>query len=398
MTMEYIERQVELRAKAWEEAKALLDSAAAENRDLSGEEQVKYDRIMEDLDSRAKTIEAIQKDAERESRVNAAIAGFEDVARPVVERPTAPNDADLIRSLARGEVRTANFEKRTITGGSTGAPVPTSFYDQVIMRARLVGPMLDLSTVLNTQGGENLQIPSLNTYSVGTVSAQGAEIGPSDPAFNNFVTLGAFKYSFLTQISRELIEDSGVDILAFLADQTGNALGFSVNNALTVGTGTVEPNGLMTKTTAGVTGGTGVTGAFTGDNLIDLLYSLDGAARRLPGFGFMMNGASIGKTRKLKDSQGQYLFQPSLALGTPDTLLGYPLYENPAIVDTGVNAKSVAAGHFPSYFVRQVGGIRLDRSDDFAFSNDLVTFRATIRLDGNLPQTSHIKHFAGGTA
>ena len=396
--MSYIERQVELRAKAWEEAKALLDAAAAENRDLSGEEQVTYDRIMADLDTRAKTIEQIQKDAEREARVNAAIAGYEDVARPIVERASAQNDADLIRALARGEVRTASFEKRDITGGSQGAPVPTSFYDQVILRARLVGPMLDLSTVLNTQGGENLQIPSLSTYSAGTIFSQGSAIGESDPVFNNFVTLGAFKYAFLTQISRELIEDAGVDILAFLADQTGNALGFTVNNALTVGTGTTEPFGLMSKTTVGVTGGTGVSGAFTADNLIDLLYSLDGAARRLPNVGFQMNGASIGKVRKLKDNDGQYLFQPSLALGTPDTLLGYPLFENPAIVDTGVNAKSVACGHFPSYFVRSVGGIRLDRSDDFAFSSDLVTFRATIRLDGNLPQTSHIKHFVGGTA
>lgn len=397
--MEYIERQLELRARAWEEAKALLDVAAAEQRDLSGEEQASYDRIMADLDTRAKTIESLQKDAERESRVNAAIAGYEDVARPVVERSaTRQNDAELIRSLARGEVRTANFEKRDITGSSTGAPVPTSFYDQVILKARLVGPMLDLSTVLNTQGGENIQIPNLNTYSTASVYTQGSTIAESDPAFNAFVTLGAFKYAFLTQISRELIEDAGVDILSFLADQTGNAMGFAVNSALTIGTGTTEPNGLMTKTSAGVTGGTGVSGAFTADNLIDLLYSLDGAARRLPGVGFMMNGTSIGKVRKLKDNEGQYLFQPGLALGTPDTLLGYPLYENPAIVDTATNAKSVACGHFPSYFVRQVGGIRLDRSDDFAFSSDLITFRATIRLDGNLPQTSHIKHFVGGTA
>jgi HK97 family phage major capsid protein len=397
--MEYIDRQVELRAKAWEEAKALLDSAATENRDLSGEEQVSYDRIMEDLDSRAKTIDALQKDAQREQRVNAAIAGFEDVARPVVERASSqPSDADLIRSLARGEVRSANFEKRTITGASTGAPVPTSFYDQVILKARQVGPMLDLPTILNTQGGENLQIPSLSTYSAGTVFSQGSTIGASDPVFNSFVTLGAFKYGFITQISRELIEDSGVDILAFLADQTGNALGFSVNTGLTTGTGTTEPNGLMTKTELGITGGTGVTGQFTADNLIDLLYSLDGAARRLPGFGFMMTGASVGKVRKLKDTAGNYVFQPALAIGSPDTLLGYPLYENPAMAETGVGAKSVAAGHFPSYFVRQVGGIRLDRSDDFAFSNDLVSFRATIRLDGNLPQTSHIKHFIGGTA
>lgn len=397
--MEYIDRQVELRAKAWEEAKALLDSAATDNRDLSGEEQVSYDRIMEDLDTRAKTIEGLQKDAQREQRVNAAIAGFEDVARPATERAIAQaTDADMIRSLARGEVKSANFEKRTITGGSTGAPVPTSFFDSVLLRARLVGPMLETSTILNTQGGENLQIPSLSTYSAGTVFGQGAAIGASDPVFNSFVTLGAFKFAFLTQVSRELIEDSGVDILSFLADQTGNALGFSVNNALTVGTGTVEPNGLVTKTTLGATGGTGVAGQFSADDLIDLLYSLDGSARRLPGVAFMMNTASVGKVRKLKDGAGAFVFQPALAVGNPDTLLGVPLIENPAIADTAVDAISAVCGHLPSYYVRQVGGIRLDRSDDFAFSNDLVTFRATFRIDGNLPQTSHIKHFVGGTA
>ena len=187
--MEYIDRQVELRAKSWEEAKALLDSAATENRDLSGEEQVSYDRIMQDLDSRAKTIEALKADAAREERVNAAMVGSEDVARPLIERAaTSQSDAEMIRALARGEVRTANFEKRTITGGSTGAPVPTSFYDQVILKARLVGPMLDLPTILNTQGGENLQIPSLSTYSAGSVFTQGSTIGASVRILDSSIT------------------------------------------------------------------------------------------------------------------------------------------------------------------------------------------------------------------
>jgi HK97 family phage major capsid protein len=260
--------------------------------------------------------------------------------------------------------------------------------------------MLDpnVVTILNTAGGETLQVPSLATYSAGTLFSQGGTIGESDPAFNSFVELKAYKYGFLVQLSREMIEDSGVDILSFLADQVGNGLGYSVQAQLTTGDGSNKPKGIAAAAGSGVTGGTGVSGAFTADNLIDLYYSLDGAARLLPGLGWMMNGASIGAVRKLKDNSGQYVFQPSLSMDSPDMLLGKPVFENPHLVDQGVNAKSVIVGHLPSYFVRQVGGIRLDRSDDFAFNTDLVTFRATIRVDGNLPQSSHIKYFAGGTA
>ena len=395
---EYIQQQAEARAKAWEEAKALLDSAAAEKRDLSAEENQTYDRIMADLDQRSQVMETMKAQAEREERAAEAMKGFEAQVKPEVVSVPEINEAELIRSLARGEIRSHSFEKRDVTKGSTGAPVPTSFYDQVIMLARHVGPMLETSTILNTAGGENLQIPSLSAYSVGTVSAEAAAIGESDPAFNAFKTLGAYKYSFLTQISREMVEDAGVDILGFLAQQTGNALGYAVNGALTTGTGTVQPTGIVTAAGSGITGGTGVTGAFTADNLIDLVYSVDTAGRTLPGTGWQMNAQSIAAVRKLKDSAGQYLFSPSLSADARDLLLGYPIFENPAMAAPATSAKSVIFGHLPSYFARTVGGLRLDRSDDYAFQNDLITFRATMRVDGNLIQTSHVKYFAGGAS
>jgi HK97 family phage major capsid protein len=102
--------------------------------------------------------------------------------------------------------------------------------------------------------------------------------------------------------------------------------------------------------------------------------------------------------RLLQDGAGNFVFQPSMADMTPDRVLGFPLYENPAMADTATSAVSVIAGHFPSYYVRTVGGIRLDRSDDFAFSSDLVTFRCSYRVDGNLPQTSHVKKFTGAAS
>lgn len=391
---DYIRQQAEARAKAWEEAKALLDSAAAEKRDLTAEENQTYDRIMADLDSRSQVMETMKAQAEREERAAEAMQGFEAQVKPAVAVP-AIDEAELIRSLARGEIRSHSFEKRDVLKSSTGSPVPTSFYDQVILLARHVGPMLETSTILNTAGGENLQIPSLSAYSVGTVSGEAAAIGESDPTFNAFKTLGAYKYSFLTQISREMVEDAGVDILGFLATQTGNALGYAVNGALTTGTGTTQPTGIVSAAGSGVTGGTGVSGAFTADNLIDLVYSVDTAGRTLPGTGFQMNAKAIAAVRKLKDSAGQYLFSPALSADARDLLLGYPLFENPAMADPATSAKSVIFGHLPSYFARTVGGLRLDRSDDYAFQNDLITFRATMRVDGNLIQTSHVKYFAG---
>jgi HK97 family phage major capsid protein len=388
--VEYIKQQHEARQKAWHEAKALLDTAAAEKRDLTAEENAKYENISADLDSRAKVIETLKADAEREIRAAESMQGFENQARPVAEVRNEKNDADAIRALARGEIRSFNFEKRDVTKGSTGSPVPTSFYDQVILLARTVGPMLETSTILNTAGGENLQIPSLSAYSTGTVTSEGNAIGESDPTFNNFVTLGAYKYSFLTQVSRELVEDAGVDILGFLATQTGNAMGYAVNNALTVGTGTVQPNGIVTQAGSAVTG-TSLNP--TADNLIDLVYSIETVGRRLPGTGFQMNSASIANVRKLKDGAGQYLFTPSLSADARDLLLGYPIFENPAMASAASAAKPVIFGNLPSYYVRQVGGLKLDRSDDFAFSNDLITFRSTFRVDGALIQTSHVKFF-----
>jgi len=386
---EYLDRQVEIRQQAWHQAKAIIDVATAEKRDLSAEEEQTYTRLNNELNDRAATIAKLREDETRELRMDAATREIADQVRPVASAPVQ-EDVAMIRALIKGESRSANFERRDILKSSTGSPVPTSFYNQVIMKARLVAPVLATSTVLNTAGGENLQIPRLSTYSVGTVNAEAATLGESDPAFSAFITLGAFKYGFLTQVSQELLEDSGVDMLSFLADQVGNALGYAVGSALTVGTGTNEPTGIVTAAAVGGTSGTAT--GFTANNLIDLLYSLDGGARNLPGVGWMMTGQSIGRVRKLQDTAGNYVFQPSLAMDSPDMLLGKPIYENPSMAEATTGTKSVIVGHLPSYYVRSVGGLKLDRSDDFAFSAGLATFRATFRVDGNLPQTSHVKH------
>lgn len=391
--MSYVDHLIEARQKAWHEAKALLDAAAAEKRDLTAEEDQSFKRINDDLDRRAAQIEDIKNAMEREERINEAVRGIEGAIRPA---QSYNSDEETLRALGRGEIRSAVFtpgvEARAISGASTGAPQPTSFYNQVIMQARLVGPCLDTSTVLNTTTGENLQIPRLSTYSTATVSTATAAIATSDPAFSAFITLGAFKYSFITQVALELLTDSGIDFTGFLAQETGNAVGYAVNTALTTGTGTTEPTGIVTAASVG--GTTAATATITTDELISLYYTLDGAARLLPGVGWMMSGSTIAAVRKLKTSgSGEYIWTPSLAAGSPDTILGKPVYENPAMPSLGssATAKAVLVGHLPSQFVRVAGGLQLDRSDDFAFNQGLATFRAQLRVDSNVPQTGHIK-------
>ena len=391
MSLDYIKQQHEARNRAWEEAKALLDAAAAENRELSADENTKYENISADLDRRAQIIETLKADADREVRAAEAMRGFEAQSQPVADKSVAKDEAEVIRSLARGDIRSYEFEKRDITKSSTGSPVPTSFYNRIIELARFVGPMLETSTILNTAGGENLQIPSLSAYSAtqGTATAEAAAYSEADPTFNSFVTLGAYKYGFLIQVTRELVEDAGVDILGFLADQIGNTMGTTANSRLTLGTGTIEPNGIVTRAGSGVAS---TATSLAADDLISLVYSLDTVARRLPGSGFMMNANTVAAVRKLKDNAGQYLFSPSMNSEDRDLLLGHRIYENPAMSNVGSAVKSVVFGNLSSYFVRQVGGIRVDRSDDFAFNQDLITFRAQVRLDGNLIQTSHVKY------
>ena len=385
---EFLNGMVEERQKMWHEAKAIIDIAEAEGRSLTGEEEAKYQAISADLDKKAEFIDEARSRAEREERAAAA------ASQTRVATPSTNNDEQVLRSMLNGQ----GHEFRSVVPTSTGAPVPTSFFDKVIELARLTGPMLQTSTILNTASGEPLQIPSLGAYSAATVKAPGAAIDENDPTFNSFTTLSAYKYSGLISVARELITDAGVDLMGFIATEVGNALGYAVNTGLTTGTGTVQPTGVLNVAGSALVGGTGVAGAFTADNIFDLIYSLDGAVRSKNTFGLQMNGKSISAVRKLKDNYGRYLFEPALSAEKRDLIGGYVVYENPAMPDIATGAKSVIAGDLASYYVRSVGGIRLDRSDDFQFGSDLTTFRFTWRVDGNLPQTSHIKYLKGAAS
>jgi HK97 family phage major capsid protein len=381
---DFIKSQMDARNNLIAQAREVLDIAQAEKRGLSAEENTKIARIEADIDSADTAIETARKLADREARASEAAASFAP-SMPVSEN----SDADILRSIAMGEIRGHDFAREARTLVPSSNTVGQSFFDQVFEIAQLVGPMLTVSEIFNTTSGENLVIPTVTATSTsGSVAAAGT-ISESNPTFSS-ITLGAEKYGALVAVASELVSDAGFNITSYIAQQLGTSIGLKANDVLTTK--------LSSAAGSVVTGGTGVSGAASYENLIDLVYGIADGARVLPGLGFQMSKSGIAAARKLKDGAGNYIWTNSAVPGQPATLLGYPVFENPNVASVALNAKSVLFGHLPSFKVRIAGGIRVDQSADFAFNTDTVTYRGLIRLDGGLTHATHIGYFKGGAS
>jgi HK97 family phage major capsid protein len=376
---DFIKSQMDARNNLIAQAREVLNFAEAEKRGLSAEENQKIARIEADIDSADTAIETARNIAERESRASEAAASFVPSA-PVAQENS---DAQILRSIAMGEIRGHEFTRELRTLVPSANTVGQSFLDQVFQIATAVTPMLAQSEVFNTTSGENLVIPTVTALTTAGSVAPAGTIGTSNPTFSS-ITLGAEKYAALVSVSSELVSDAGFNISAYLAQQLGTSLGIQANSVLT------------TKLSAQA--GSVVTGtatAATYENLVDLVYGIADGARVLPGLGFYMSKSGIAAARKMKDGSGAFIFTDSAVPGQPATLLGYPIYENSAIAAVGSATKSVLFGHLPSFKVRVAGGVRVDQSADFAFNTDTVTYRGVIRLDGALTIPSHIGYFKG---
>ena len=412
---EYLESLVEARQKAWHEAKALMTRATDEKRELDGEEQAQLDRIWSDIDAKDVQIKDITARAQSERETDIAREAYADLVRPV-EAPVV----DAVDAFLRGQtsarfididIRKAAAEKRAIRAGAGvkelrdlsttaaagGNTIPTSFERTLYDFLETVSGVRQIAQVITTTGGENLDLPKVASHGTAAIVGEGTAIAEADPSFAK-VTLGAWKFGQLLQMSAELLQDSGVDIVGFAAADMGRALGRVTGAAYATGTGSNEPQGVMTSIGTGVTGGTGVAGVPTIANLTDLVYSLGDPGYRANA-SFLMRDATAGKIRNLVNTSGDFLWQPSVQAGQPDRLLGFPVVTDPNIAATAVNANSVAFGDFQAGFViRDAGSIRIDRSDDFAFSADLATWRAVLRTDSDLRDANAIKLYRGGTA
>jgi HK97 family phage major capsid protein len=419
--------------RTWHEIEQITLGASRENRNFSPDEQTKVDALHSALDGQDKRLRDVLDAEKRTQETNAAFAALE--SRPSL--PEARNGSTFeqeVRSFMDGtmprdkrgrlayEVPSTNSrimhklgtgrplsptEVRVLTDGyvgnvpnTSGGIVPIDFYDQLLSYLiEVSGVMQTGPTVLNTVGGEPIQIPIVNQHTglssatqVTVSAAQGGVLPSADPVFAQ-KTLTANKFGEMIQVSRELIDDSGVNLLGYLAMSAGRALGNYLGNQLVNGGSGISGNILAAP--VAITGPASASGAPnsaygvveggpTYANLVDMEYSVIAPYRQSRSCYWLAADKTLGVLRKLTDTVGRPIWEPSTVLGAPDLLLGKPLVADPFMPAIGVGLKSIVFGDFSQYFIRMVGGVRFERSDDFAFSTDLVSFRAIIRADGNL--------------
>jgi HK97 family phage major capsid protein len=424
MASEVAKRLRDSRLNIWNDAKKIAEDAAQENRALTDEEQGRWDSYQEQmtkLDTRIRAVLDTEKRAKETDDAFDALSGRKPEQGQAQRTAGGGHMLEEVRKWARGEEGAPKYLEirhnepgpinyRVLTtagvGSNTNASsvIPTDFYDMLIAHLIEVSGIMQCGpTVLNTGGGETLQIPKTTAHSFATPSAnpasaaQAAALATSDPAFS-MVTLSAYKFGIMLQVARELIDDTAVDLLGYLAMQAGRAIGNDFGYQLVNGNGTNSPTGLLTGTVTsspGVTGATtGVSGAPSYANLVDLEYSVIAPYRQSRSCYWLAADKTIGGFRKITDTVGRPIWEPSAVLGSPDLLLGKPLVADPFMQPLGVSNFPICFGDFSQFFVRLVGGVRFERSDDFAFGSDLVTFRAILRGDGTLvDQTGAIKSY-----
>lgn len=281
----------------------------------------------------------------------------------------------------------------TTTAG--GFLVPQAFSDRLEIAEKFYAGMLQEAEIITTDSGADMPWPTVNdTTQVGAILAENATIPAQDITFAS-VTLKAYMYtSKLIAVSWQLLQDSAFSIDNLVADLAGQRLGRILNTHFTTGTGSGQPNGIVTAAASGKVGTTGQTTSVIYDDLVDLVYSIDIAYRAASKW--MMNDASVKVVRKLKDSQGRPLWEPSLQAGQPDRLLGYPIVTNNDVATMAANAKSILFGSLTKYKVRQVRGVSLVRLNERYADNLQVGFFAFTRYDGNLIDagTNPVKYYA----
>jgi HK97 family phage major capsid protein len=401
--MSYLQRLVDAQNADLHAARAYIDRADEENRELSHEERTAWDALNVQMDQRAAHIDEVKVDEQRSLRVDAAMSEAAELRAPAHVEPPAENVAQILRDLATGKRSSYVFgaETRAVSTTTTagGYTIPEGFGGRIIEKMLTVGPMLDANVVnlIRTTSNQDIPFPIENARPSGTATAEAATYADSTSTFTQ-KTLKAYKYGTLLLASEELLNSEDVGLQDYLARQMGVAVGTAVNSILTLGTGTVQPEGIANSAGSGVTGGTGVVGVPTFENLVDLVHSVDSLYAGSADAGFMLRRSTLGSVRKIKDGAGNYIFVPAPAVGMASTVYGYPVYENPYVAATAVAAKSILFGDFSYFLVRQVGGVELSRTNDRYWDSDQVGLKVRTWVDSFVGQSEAIKYFAGGTS
>ncbi|CVI70669.1 phage major capsid protein [[Ruminococcus] torques] len=389
----------EKRAKAWEAAKAFLDSHRNEKGVLSAEDDASYSRMEQEITDLGKEISRLERQEAFEKELS------QPVNMPLIGRPAAGSLGKEKTGRASDEYR-QNFwnmmrSKTPMpqvvnalqigTDSEGGYLVPDEYERTLVEALEEENVFRQLAKVIRTSSGDR-KIPVVATKGTASwIDEEGAYL-ESDDSFGQ-VSIGAYKVGTMIKVSEELLNDSVFDLEAYISREFARRIGAKEEEAFFTGDGSGKPLGVLAATGGAETGVTAASAtAITADELIDLFYSLKAPYRR--NAVWVLNDSTIKAIRKLKDNQGQYLWQPSLTAGAPDLLLGKPVRTSAYMPAIAADAKTVAFGDFSYYWIADRQGRSFKRLNELYAATGQVGFLASQRVDGKLVLPEAIKVLA----
>ncbi len=377
----------EKRANLWNATKAFLDSHRGEDGMVSAEDNATYEKMEADVVALGKEIERLERQAAIDRELD------QPTAAPLVSRPV-PTALDRKQGRSSDEYKKAFWNQMrghvsqevynalqvgTLSEG--GYTVPDEFEKQLIEGLEDENIMRGLVHIIHTGSGEH-KIPVVASHGAGSWVEEEQQIPESDDAFSQ-VTLSAHKFATMIRVSRELLNDSAFDIAGYIALEFVRRAGAAEEDAIINGDGSHKPIGLLHDTLGAQTGVTAASAsAITADELIDLQHSLKSSYRRKAVW--IMNDATISAIRKLKDGQGQYIWQPGIKEGAPDMLFNQKVLMSNYMPLIGSGNKVILYGDYSYYWLAEREGRTLERLNELYAVTDQVGFKMTERLDGRL--------------
>ena len=383
----------EKRAKLWDSAKAFLDSRRNEQGLLSAEDTATYEKMEADVVSLGKEIERLERQAVLDL----------ELARPtsaaITHRPgqsqepekTGRASSEYKAAFWKAMKNKASFEVQNAlqvgTDSEGGYLVPDEFERTLIQALEEANLMRQLANVIATASGDK-KIPVVASKGTASWVDEEGAIPESDETFGQ-VIIGAYKLATLIKVSEELLSDSVFSLEQYIAREFARRIGNKEEEAFFTGNGTGKPTGIFSATGGASLGVTTTGAAVTMDELMDLYHSLKAPYRN--NAVFITNDATIKAIRKLKDGGGQYLWQPSLRIGEPDTLLNRPIKTSVYVPEIAAGAKVMAFGDFSYYWIADRQGRSFQRLNELFAVTGQVGFKATQRVDGKLILAEAVK-------
>lgn len=314
------------------------------------------------------------------------ITGLSSVANSAVSTPEYKNAFMNLMRVGKGNLGPEIMNALQVGTATEGGNItPTELDRQIVEHLQDHNEFRDHITVIQTSSDR--EIPVESNLGTAAWTAEEAGYNESDPAFGK-ASLGAHKLTRIVKVSEELVHDSGFDLLAYLGKNFGKSFGLAEENAIVAGTGTGQPSGFVAAASTGVTAA--AVAAITGDEMIDLYHSLTRPYRKKAVF--TMNDTTLAFIRKLKDSTGQFIWQPGLKAGEPDAILGKPVLPTIAqgAMATGVDA--ISFGDLSYYYLAERSGRVLQILIELYAGTGQVGYRGFERIDGALVDTNAVKN------